>query len=1306
MLVFTVRTLVSGRAVDVELNDSDTVAVLRRRAEAALGLERRHRVLCGAVAVRDAELVSSLRSHVVLLVPVAEKPKHGDAATSGPGASQLTAPRAYAPPAVAQPETTVAQQVLEAVELDVLDAAQHPPPADAGICERAEPDEVDTEPAERQAKRAKPPTRKKELLHWWDDPNLAALSLPPELEPVVQLFSRVAAVAAFLQAQRLVATCTMVASTLLCSPTSLAEQLRAMNALAPGLVCLRERQPAGHEEDASDAALDTSSPELAICLYDPARVGNIRVAPAQDEHLAAPAEGEKGSLLLQPGRPSVDLGGEASAPSGRSWDVLTEGSSERLLARQAAAFRGCCLVAARDAHQAAVAAVASCEYPGVGLQYDAVVQGKWHDTIGVPTLSAAIAAATNHAASAAVAPSPRRQSRAKQHGEVTYRCRSTSALDVSAFLAHLQSPHGLGCRGQVAHIEHLPSRLARTAALPAHAQLPGHVLGALSRQGVASLYTHQAVAIQAAMEGRHVVVSTSTASGKSVCFLAPLLARLHSDADKCALLLFPTKALAQDQLRALHLFTAFPFPDPPLPGIYDGDTPMAERGHLREHARILFSNPDMLHCSVLPNHASFARFLSRLAFVVIDEAHAYKGAFGCHTALVLRRLRRLAERHGSAPQFIFCSATIANPVQHAANLAGLAEDDVVSVSDDGSPRGPKEFVLWNPPVRGSAPVGSKGGAEGGEAANAAPRRRAASRAPGTRGKAAIAAALLGQQGTACLEHNGPDAAPHGLTRPRAASAAERPRDKSGPHRASPIFEVAALLAECVQHGLSCLAFCKTRKLSELVLLYAKEVLSDTDPGMVSKLAAYRSGYTPEARRAIEHGLSSGTLKGVAATNALELGIDVGSLDVTLHLGFPGGISSLWQQAGRAGRREQRALSIYVAFDGPVDQCLFARPAALFSRPPEAVAVDASNPRVLAAHASCAAHEAPLTVAHDARWFGPGLEAAVEALRQRAVLGVAPHCAHLVAHGAAKAWSYIGPDAGGPSRGISLRSVEERVWRVLDTSSKAVIEEIEASKAFFIVYEGAIVMNQARTWLCTKLELGERVAHVHPVDAGYYTAVIDNTTVTPHAGQAGSAAYPAVGDPGTACAHVATCTVCTRYTGFTKRWRSTGVVFDSLPLFLPEAAFDSVATWVRVPDTVRQLLGNDEQRVQEGMHAAAHALTAVLPLHVSCDGSGDIATECGALAMLDGRPRPLRLLLYDRLAGGSGIAQQAARVFGDVVWAALGLVESCGCEKGCLSCVHDLSCTGHNNCLDKAAAAVVLRCVWETLCPPVQKSAQA
>ena len=1119
---------------------------------------------------------------------------------------------------------------------------------------------------------------------------MAALSLPPELEPVVQLFSRVAAVSAFLQAQRLVATCTMVASTLMCSPTSLAEQLRVMSALAPGLVCLRERQN-DIREDGNDGMADAT--ELVIRLYDPARVGNIRVAPAQDEHLVAPADG----VLLQPGRPSVNMGGDGASapPMGRSWDVLTEGSSERLLARQTAAFRGCCIMACRDAHQAAVTDVASCTYPGVGLQYDAVAHGKWHDTIGVPSLAAAIAAATKHAASAAVAPSPRRQSRARQHGEVTYRCRSTSALDVSAFLAHLQSPQGLGCRGQVAHIEHLPSRQARTSELPAHAQLPGHVVSALARQGVDSLYTHQAEAIQAAMEGRHVVVSTSTASGKSVCFLAPLLAKLHDSPDKCALFLFPTKALAQDQLRALHLLTSFPFPDPPLPGVYDGDTPMAERGHLREHARILFSNPDMLHCSVLPSHACFARFLSRLVFVVVDEAHAYKGAFGCHTALVLRRLRRLAERHGSSPQFIFCSATIANPVQHAANLAGLAEADVVSVSDDGSPRGPKEFVLWNPPVRGSAPAGGKSEPEGGAPppAGKASRRRAASHAPGARGKAAIAAALLGQQGTACLEHSGPDATAHALSRRPASSAAERPRDK--PHRASPIFEVAALLAECVQHGLSCLAFCKTRKLSELVLLYAKEILSDTDPGMVAKLAAYRSGYTPEARRAIEQGLSSGTLKGVAATNALELGIDVGSLDVTLHLGFPGGISSLWQQAGRAGRREQRALSIYVAFDGPVDQCLFARPSALFARPPEAVAVDASNARVLAAHAACAAYEAPLSVEADSRWFGAGLEAVVETLRERAVLGAAPHCAHLV--GTAKAWSYIGPDTGGPSRRISLRSVEEHVWRVLDTSTRSVIEEVEASKAFFTLYEGAIVMNQARTWLCTKLELGERTAHVHPVDVAYYTSVVDNTSVTPHAGQAGCAAYPqGVGDPGPATAHVATCTVCTRYTGFTKRWRSTGVVFDSLPLCLPESAFDSVAAWVRVPDTLRQLLDNDEQSVQEGMHAAAHALAAVLPLRVSCDGSGDIACECGSL--LDSRPRPLRLLLYDRLAGGSGIAQQAARVFGDLVVAALGLLESCGCEKGCLSCVHDLSCPAHNSCLDKEAAAVVLRLVGETLGP--------
>ena len=1271
MPVFTIKTLVSGIATSLELNDTDTVAALRKRAEVALGLERKHRVVCAGQAVQDAALLSSLLSPVVLLIPVAERPKKSTAA------DEAVAPRAQRQPSgAANAQETVAQQVLQAVVQEVDDAAQRaammPEPGNGGGEEHSDSEPEPAKPAKR-TRASKRPTQAP--TYWWDEPTLTALSLPPELQPVDALFAKVAAVCGFLQQQRLVSTCTLVASTLSCDPRVLAEQLLVMTALAPGLMCLRECSTCAEDDEQGVSAPGT---EHVIRLVDPGRVGNIRVPPAQGDELGALTEevGRGDRELLQAGRPSVRLGTDEARPMGaRGWDALSEASSERLQARQCAAFRGCCIVAARDAHKAAVADIASGDCPGVGVQYDAVVQGRWHDTVSVPTLDACVATAKQHAAAAAIAPSPRRRAKT-QHSGGEYRCRSTSTLDVAAFLEHLQSDQGLGSRSQVVHVEHLPARKARTAELPQHAQLPAHVSAALARQGVTQLYTHQADAIKAALEGRHVVVSTSTASGKSVCFLAPLLARMHSQPESCALLLFPTKALAQDQLRALRLLCAFPFPNPPLTGVYDGDTPQSDRGHLRECARILFSNPDMLHCSLMPSHSSFSRFLSRLAFVVVDEAHAYRGAFGSHTALVLRRLRRLAEMHGSIPQFVFCSATIANPVHHAANLAGLHADEIVLVNDDGSPRGPKEFVLWNPPLKGSVP--GKSAVDDGAKPATAPKRKSSKLAPGQRGKAAIAAALINQQGTACLEHN--DTNVDGKQQRKTAPGARVDRRAEKPHRASPIYEVASLLAECVQHGLSCLAFCKTRKLSELVLMYTKDVLSDTAPALVSTLAAYRSGYTPEARRAIEHGLSTGTLKGVAATNALELGIDVGSLDVTLHLGFPGGISSLWQQAGRAGRREQRALSIYVAFDGPVDQCLFANPNALFARPPEAACVDARNPRVLAAHIGCAAFEAPITIANDVRWFGADLEAVITSLRQKALLGRSAL--------SQSAYAYIGSETGGPSRGISLRSVEEEVWRVLDTRSRSVIEEIEQSKAFYMLYEGAILLHQSRTFLVTWMEFGERVAHVHAVDVPYYTNVVDFASVTVHAGQTGAAAY--AGNTASV-AHVAPCTVATRYVGYTKRWRSSGAVFDTIDMSMPEVAYESVAVWLRLPDTTRALLDGDEQRLEEGIHAAGHAVAAVLPLHVGCE-TGDVATECG----VDGKPRMMRILLHDRLAGGAGIAQQACLVFGRLVWSAIGLLESCACESGCLSCCHDLSCRAYNGQLDKEAAALILRHVAETL----------
>ncbi|TYH99085.1 hypothetical protein ES332_A11G042300v1 [Gossypium tomentosum] len=454
----------------------------------------------------------------------------------------------------------------------------------------------------------------------------------------------------------------------------------------------------------------------------------------------------------------------------------------------------------------------------------------------------------------------RSSSSASNSHSVKRRCHDTSQLLPSEMVEHLRKSIGSG--GQMVHVEKIGARKGSYVEIPN--ELSDKSKYALKSIGINKLYSHQAESILASLSGKNVVVATMTSSGKSVCYNLPVL-----------------EALAQDQLRALLTLTNG-FDCGINIGVYDGDTSQKERTWLRENARLLITNTDMLHMAILPLHRQFSRILSNLSFVVIDEAHAYKGAFGCHTALILRRLRRLCSHaYGSDPSFVFCTATSSNPIEHCMELANLSTLELIE--KDGSPSSEKFFVLWNPtlPLRTELDK-SEFGIDG-----------------------------------------------------RNAS------DKS----LSPISEVSHLFAEMVQHGLRCIAFCKSRKLCELVLCYTREILEEVAPHLVNSICAYRAGYISEDRRRIESEFFGGKLCGIAATNALELGIDVGHIDVTLHLGFPGSIASLWQQAGRSGRRERSSLAVYVAFEGPLDQYFMKFPQKLFCGPIECCHIDAQNQQV-------------------------------------------------------------------------------------------------------------------------------------------------------------------------------------------------------------------------------------------------------------------------------------------------------------------------------------------------------------------------
>uniref|UniRef100_A0A0D9X1A7 Uncharacterized protein n=1 Tax=Leersia perrieri TaxID=77586 RepID=A0A0D9X1A7_9ORYZ len=737
-------------------------------------------------------------------------------------------------------------------------------------------------------------------------------------------------------------------------------------------------------------------------------------------------------------------------------------------------------------------------------------------------------------------------------------CHDTCYLEPAEMVEHLKQ--GLAKEGQIVHIEEIPCRAASFTEIPNH--LSEATREALKSLGISRLYSHQSQAIHSSISGNHVVIATSTSSGKSLCYNIPVLESLCQDLMACTLYIFPTKALAQDQLRTLLEMKNALHTDIDV-SIYDGDTPREDRTWIRDNARLLITNPDMLHMSILPYHGQFQRILSNLRYIVIDEAHLYKGAFGCHTALILRRLKRIF--YGSHPTFIFCTATSANPREHVMELAKL--DDVELIQNDGSPCGFKYFLLWNPVLQMTKEGSSK--------------------------------------------------------------------DSLVTRRSSPIVEVAYVFSEMVQHGLRCIAFCKTRKLCELVLAYTREILQETAKELVDSICD---------RRKIEADLFEGKLLGVAATNALELGIDVGHIDATLHLGFPGSIASLWQQAGRSGRRAKQSLAIYVAFEGPLDQHFMKFPHKLFGKPIEHCQVDSHNQKVLEQHLACAAYEHPLSVQYDEDYFSTSLNSVMMGLREKGYLINNPSGPF-----SSSMWSYIGPEKR-PSQTVSIRAIEHVKYRVIDKLNNRLLEEIEESKAFFQVYEGAVYMHQGFNYLVEELDLSSRTAFCRKADLKYYTKTRDYTDINVLGEEF---AYL----PPSTCrtnrvkttAQANDCKVSTKWFGFYRICKSNNKISDSVELNLPPYSFNSQAVWVRIPHSVKTTVEERKLQFRGGSHAASHALLNIV-----------------------------------------------RALFGELLIAALELVSECSCTNstGCPNCIQSLTCSEYNEVLDKEAAILILKGVIE------------
>jgi DEAD/DEAH box helicase domain-containing protein len=723
---------------------------------------------------------------------------------------------------------------------------------------------------------------------------------------------------------------------------------------------------------------------------------------------------------------------------------------------------------------------------------------------------------------------------------------------------------------ELAYIAQEPAREARSVPIPN--DVPSAVRDSLAAHGIESLYAHQAEVWHAAQRGEHVIVTTGTASGKTLAFNLPVLAAVAENPKNRTLYLYPTKALAQDQVRGLTQLGVKRL----RAAIYDGDTPSEQRWQVRKWANLILSNPDMLHLGVLPHHDRWGDVLANLRYVVVDEAHVYRGVFGSHVGNVLRRLRRLAHVYGAEPQFLFASATIANPGELATDLSGL---DVTVVGDDAAPRAERTIALWNPP-------------------------------------------LLDEE--------------LGL-------------------RGSSLAEGSKLLAELVSQGLRTLVFAKSRRAAELIHRLAAQRLGDG-----TLLSPYRAGYTPAQRREIEQRLFAGELRGVSATNALELGIDVGALDGVVSVGFPGTVASLRQQWGRAGRRGH-GLAVLVATDDALDQYFMREPEMLLNRRVEAAILDHENPRVLDGHVAAAAFEAPLDDA-DADILGP------EALRRAAQH---PELKHTAA-------GYVWAGRDYPAGRFGLRSTSPDVFSVVEAGSGAVLGVVEREKAYSTVHEGAIYLHLGEQYRVVALDLRSRSALVEPFAGDYYTqAKKESTTAIEETLRTEQRLGLELS--------FGRVSVTEQVVGYQKKSIRDQATIELLPLDLPETAFETEAVWyLPQPEQLADL--EKMPTLLATLHAAEHAMIALLPLWAMCD-RWDIGGLSTNVHFQTGRPT---IFIYDGHAGGVGITERGFEAFEGWVEDTARMLTGCPCESGCPSCVQSPKCGNLNELLDKTGALTLLR----------------
>ncbi|WP_405320821.1 DEAD/DEAH box helicase [Methanobrevibacter thaueri] len=739
-------------------------------------------------------------------------------------------------------------------------------------------------------------------------------------------------------------------------------------------------------------------------------------------------------------------------------------------------------------------------------------------------------------------------------------------------------------RENIAHIETIP---AKEASFRKVDNLNERIVDYLDSKNV-KLYEHQAETYEAIKDGENVIITTPTASGKTLAFNLPIMETMIEDKDATALYIYPAKALSNDQLHVLEGMEE-ELSIKIRPRTYDGDTPREDKRGIREKSRIVLTNPYQLHL-ILSWHHQWSRFYKNLRYIVIDESHYYKGVFGSNVAFLIKRLKRIANFYGSYPQFILSSATLANPLELANRLTG---EDFKLVDNDTSPSGEKDFILYNP-------------------------------------------------------------------------FKNYVRKKINTQNAPSVhMETENIFMYMMLKNIQTLCFTVSRKTTELIAMWAKKDMTQVKGKLAHRIAAYRAGYQAQERREIEEGLKSGKYLGVTCTNALELGINIGSLDAVIISGYPGTMISTWQQAGRAGRSNQKSLAVLIAFENQLDQYFMNNPKFFFDKPHENAIIDLKNPILQEAHLLCAAKELPLQRGEAEKYFG---------ISQNVIDGmVARKDLHENHRG-----DFIYPYDDSPALDHSLDQISSEEFKIMNNGK--LLETMERSQVYREAHEGAILINKGDTYVVNDVNLKSGYVNVSKEVVDYHTMVLNQTDISIRK-KLSKTKY------GDLTIHFGELTVSEDYFKYKKMHFSKAI--GTYPLELPPLKFNTKGLWFTIPkrvqDTLEDMFPNEEEVFAGGLHGAEHALIGLFPLHTMCDrfDIGGLSTNYHE------DTQEATIFIYDGYEGGIGICEKAVDVFVELLNSTIDMLNNCQCQSGCPACIYSPKCGNDNKPLHKNATKYIL-----------------